>query len=160
MLSSMADMRHSLAALLLVASLSSCTDEPGARPSPQQESSGSAAPYPQVPTTEATPAESQGKSPTAERRYASAFAVGEDLEVCETWYPRDPIAGIETVGCEENGETIRVTWFATDAERARYESAPKPGAAAVLLADEFAVACSPADRCDQLAKQGIGSLLG
>jgi len=153
-------MRHILAALVLVLLASGCSDEPtetGSSDSPQLETTDTNAPYPQVPTPKAsTP--SQGGGTQLEHKYASAFAVGEDLEICETWYPQDKIGGVETVGCDEDGESIRVTWFANAAERDRYKQAAEATAGAVLLADEYGVTCSPPDRCTQLEEQGWGRL--
>lgn len=153
-------MRHILAALVLVLLASGCSDEPSTTApsdSPQLETTDTNAPYPQVPTPKAsTPSQGGGG---LEHKYASAFAVGEDLEICETWYPQDEIGGVETVGCDEDGESIRVTWFANAAERDRYRSAVEATTAAVLLADEYGVTCSPPDRCTQLEKQGWGRLV-
>lgn len=161
----MAGMRHVLTVLVLVLAVSGCGDQPDdADPTvqPQLETTDTAAPYPHVPTAEATPPESQSASPAPARRYASAFAVGEDLEICETWFPQDDIGGIETVGCDDEGESIRVTWFADNAERTRYEQAVKAfagGTRAVLLGDEYGVVCGPPARCKQLEKQRLGRLV-
>lgn len=160
----MAAMRHILSALVLVAALGGCSDNPreiGSDDAPQLETTDTRAPYPHVPTPETSAPASQGGATEFEHKYASAFAVGEDLEICETWYEQDKIGGVETVGCDEDGESIRVTWFADAAERDRYRQAVEgTGGAnrAVLLADEYGVTCSPPARCTQLQDQGWGRL--